>query len=409
MKLTLSDIYSWINSIRHNLSLNKAFIKLERTQDEPGKGCFWTLQKEIQDSSDPVPCKRRKSSDTNIPASFDHNPSLNARAATRCKGSSLPKLDCGVAGLSQPSRPLPVAEFVPSPADSEDAEDVKIPRRSGRTRRPPRAMEAEDYIVHHVRRPSLTGSSLSTPPASPAAFAQDQSITPISAPTRRKAGSMRMSLPSASVGDSKAVRHCSPEPSARDKSATTEHGTTAPESRVQAFASSSKSIQDSELAAIPGVVTSQRIRRPPQNLAEFVSSEDFKAAPFGKRVYQTKRTSAECDSVGSDTMTTAITTAADTAQALIAQTQASVAQAQASTVQALPASVPLSALSHSKRAREDVTCFSPRKARRYVDYSDNDSSSNHNTYGFQLNDGDYILQQEYGLLFHTIIWPDFCD
>ncbi|GAN01073.1 hypothetical protein MAM1_0004d00504 [Mucor ambiguus] len=58
-KLTLSEIYQWIseqypcysmkdhrwqNSIRHNLSLQKAFIKLERDANTPsGKGCFWTI------------------------------------------------------------------------------------------------------------------------------------------------------------------------------------------------------------------------------------------------------------------------------------------------------------------------------------------------------------------------------
>ncbi|KYM96762.1 Forkhead box protein K2 [Cyphomyrmex costatus] len=74
-QLTLSGIYSyitkhypyyrtadkgWQNSIRHNLSLNRYFIKVPRSQEEPGKGSFWKIDPQSENKLIEQAFRRRR-------------------------------------------------------------------------------------------------------------------------------------------------------------------------------------------------------------------------------------------------------------------------------------------------------------------------------------------------------------
>lgn len=95
-QMTLNNIYKWImanyafyrfntggwqNSIRHNLSLNKAFEKIARRTDEPGKGMKWMIAPKERETflsqgmkgcrrPNPLPSSVRDGSDPSSPSHF---------------------------------------------------------------------------------------------------------------------------------------------------------------------------------------------------------------------------------------------------------------------------------------------------------------------------------------------------
>lgn len=168
-RLTLSQIYKWIsdtfsfyrtsdpgwqNSIRHNLSLNKAFVKQERPKDDPGKGSYWAIEPgmEAQFLKD-KPLRRATLSSTPLPAASSQKESA---ASSQNPGTAMwrvPPPACPPAPKAAKNEELSSDATLPAsdPALEEDSDDegtngARVQSQPPRSS-PPQAIHSSPPVV----------------------------------------------------------------------------------------------------------------------------------------------------------------------------------------------------------------------------------------------------------------------
>lgn len=145
----------WKNSIRHNLSLNKAFKKLPRPQSEPGKGSYWTYDPSLLEID-------------------DSNKSLKVRTSRTFSDPNIsPRKEKSTSPISPTS--------TSSPSSLSVTLKLKKTKRSNSLSELPSFPKKEPFNQLN----SITEDESTSPTSSPSPLSQTSNPSPVSSPTSK--------------------------------------------------------------------------------------------------------------------------------------------------------------------------------------------------------------------------------
>ncbi|XP_067937731.1 forkhead box protein K2-like isoform X2 [Watersipora subatra] len=212
--LTLSGIYAhitrhypyyrtadkgWQNSIRHNLSLNRYFVKVARSHEEPGKGSFWRIDPASEVKLVAQAYRRRRQ--RGIPCF--RSAVCPAFSPITARSAPVSPTHCSSAPLFAP--PDAVGNKVREDEDSEN------PASAGSISRSLSSVHSKRLLVHHARPiQSAPGSPQGSRSVSPTLLKGLAMATSVSGETLVKQSSLSVGSPRQVNGGAIDVSNTSP-------------------------------------------------------------------------------------------------------------------------------------------------------------------------------------------------------